>query len=94
MEPLTVQFTADAPSPVSGFKSAALLEAADHCEGDPTPLLEALRLAPDAPPVPGREGTTALWELLASVAALDLTAARTLEPHLDAAAILEQAGLI
>ncbi len=94
MEPLTVQFTADAPSPDAGFKSAALLEAAGHCEGDPTPLLQALRLAPGGPPVPGRGGTTALWELLASVAALDLTAARTLEPHLDAAAIFEQAGVV
>ncbi len=93
LELLTVQFTADAPSAVGGFDGAALLEAASHCAGDPSPLLEVLRSASDAPPVPGSGNTTALWEMLASVAALDLTAARALEPHLDAAAILDQAGV-
>ena len=34
-----------------------------------------------------------LWSALASVAAADLTVARTLEPHLDALAILGQAGV-
>ena len=43
-------------------------------------------------PVPGSGRTLHLWSALASVAAADLTVARTLEPHLDALAILDQAG--
>ncbi|MBD8058672.1 acyl-CoA dehydrogenase [Cellulomonas sp. JH27-2] len=42
---------------------------------------------------PGTGGTVALWELLASCAAMDLAVARAVEPHLDALAILDQAGL-
>lgn len=45
-------------------------------------------------PRPGFGDTALVWELLASVAAVDLAAARTLEPHLDALAILEQAGIV
>jgi alkylation response protein AidB-like acyl-CoA dehydrogenase len=41
---------------------------------------------------PGTGSTRELWEALATVAAHDLGAARTIEPHLDALAILEQAG--
>ena len=41
---------------------------------------------------PGRGATPDLWEALATVAAYDLGAARAIEPHLDALAILEQAG--
>lgn len=96
MEPAIVSFGPDRPSSASASPvargTAALLAAADRCHGDPEPMLEALRTMPGAPPLPGSGGTAALWELLASVAALDLTAARTLEPHLDAAAILDQAG--
>ena len=44
-------------------------------------------------PVPGAGRTLHLWSALASVAAVDLTVARTLEPHLDALAILGQAGV-
>ncbi len=43
-------------------------------------------------PAPGTGRTAHVWSVLASVAAADLTVARTLEPHLDAMAILEQAG--
>ena len=46
----------------------------------------------DAAPFPGRGETRRLWSILAVAAAADLTAARALEPHLDALAILEQAG--
>ncbi|NUT72970.1 hypothetical protein HNO81_17630 [Pseudarthrobacter sp. C4D7] len=42
-------------------------------------------------PRPGEGRTAVLWELLASVAAADVAAARVLEPHLDAVAILTQA---
>ena len=43
--------------------------------------------------MPGDVSTRDLWEALATVAAMDLGAARALEPHLDAVAILSQAGV-
>lgn len=52
----------------------------------------ALRLAKELALVPGGGRTRELWETLASVAAVDLGAARAMEPHLDAVAILDQAG--
>jgi alkylation response protein AidB-like acyl-CoA dehydrogenase len=63
--------------------------------GAPAGVDAALALALDwgrtlAPP--GRGATAILWERLASVAAHDLGAARAIEPHLDALAILDQAG--
>lgn len=42
-------------------------------------------------PMPGAGRTAHLWSALATVAAADLTAARVMEPHLDALAILGQA---
>ena len=44
-------------------------------------------------PAPGRGSTRDLWEALATVAAVDLGAVRAVEPHLDAVAILVQAGV-
>ena len=44
--------------------------------------------------LPGRGGTLRLWETLATVAATDLGAARVIEPHLDALAILDQAASV
>jgi hypothetical protein len=41
---------------------------------------------------PGEGGTADLWETLATLAAADLGAARVVEPHLDALAILGQVG--
>ena len=41
-------------------------------------------------PHPGQGDTTSRWELLATVAAQDLTVARVLEPHLDALSILAE----
>lgn len=43
-------------------------------------------------PVPGAGETVTRWEILATIAARDLVAARVLEPHLDAVAILDEAG--
>ena len=43
--------------------------------------------------VPGEGRTTELWELLATLGAADLGVARAVEPHLDARAILAQAGI-
>ncbi|MBD8078415.1 acyl-CoA/acyl-ACP dehydrogenase [Cellulosimicrobium arenosum] len=42
-------------------------------------------------PLPGSGHTADLWSALAAVAAVDVGVARTLEPHLDALAILAQA---
>lgn len=56
----------------------------------------ALRVAPRvaaALPHPGTGATATLWSGLASIAAVDLGVARTLEPHLDALAILHEAAL-
>lgn len=44
-------------------------------------------------PLPGGGETLALWEVLASLGAVDLTLARVVEPHVDALAILAQAGV-
>ncbi|WP_424464062.1 acyl-CoA dehydrogenase [Pseudoclavibacter helvolus] len=68
----------------------SLLAAAAACDGDAVPLLRALRDLP-SPPVPGEGKTRALVQLLAGIAAEDVTAARVVEPHFDAAAILAQA---
>lgn len=46
----------------------------------------------DDVPLPGSGETLRRWEVLATVAAQDLTAARALEPHLDAVAVLAEAG--
>lgn len=43
-------------------------------------------------PLPGGGRTVERWEVLASLAARDLTLARVAEPHLDAVAILAEAG--
>lgn len=43
-------------------------------------------------PLPGHGDTAELWHALAAVATLDVGAARILEPHVDARAILDQAG--
>ena len=54
----------------------------------------ALRLAREVSlPLPGGGDTLGLWDALSRVAAYDLTAARALEPHVDALSILDQAGL-
>lgn len=60
----------------------------------PTTVADALALALDLASlggVPGDGSTLDQWEALATVAAADLGAARALEPHLDAIAILRQA---
>ncbi|UBH24884.1 acyl-CoA hydrolase [Micrococcus porci] len=44
-------------------------------------------------PLTGAGRTRRQWELLASVGAVSLPAARVLEPHLDALSILDQAGV-
>lgn len=66
----------------------------------PASVAEALGLAASltgpgrrggAVPAPGTGHTADLWRALATLAAHDLSAARAVEPHLDAVAVLEQA---
>lgn len=77
--------------------AAPFLDAAASAHGSAEPMIEAVRAlsAQDtaALPFPGEGRTLELWELLASTAAVDLSSARVLEPHLDALAILRQAGM-
>ncbi len=54
-------------------------------------LALAARLGASAP-LPGHGRTIVLWEILASLGSVGLQRARTLEPHLDARAILSEAG--
>lgn len=58
-------------------------------------LPRALSLAADlgaAVPLPGSGRTAVAWQVLTTLASTDLTVARVVEPHLDALAILDQAG--
>ncbi|MGW9404328.1 acyl-CoA dehydrogenase [Arthrobacter sp. NPDC055585] len=61
-------------------------------DGSAVTSLLLLKPATDAAPLPGAGSTLALLELLATLGAADLTAARVVEPHLDARAILAQAA--
>jgi alkylation response protein AidB-like acyl-CoA dehydrogenase len=60
----------------------------------PTDVDSALNVAQQLGAVSstGDGATMDLWEALATLASVDLGAARAVEPHLDALAILEQAG--
>ena len=62
--------------------------------GDPHGALALARELGARLPVPGRGDTAALWSALAGLGATDLTVARSVEPHLDALAILAQVGEI
>lgn len=77
--------------------AAPFLDAAAIAHGSADPMIAAVHsLSTEdtaALPFPGEGRTLELWELLASLAAVDLSSARVLEPHLDALAILRQAGL-
>lgn len=71
---------------------AALLGDARAAAGDPVAALVLAGRASAVLPLPGRGRTAELWRGLSELAAVDLTVARTLEPHLDAMAILAQAA--
>lgn len=66
----------------------AALEAADAVAGLGTDVAGTLTWATG---LPRPRSLAATWELLAAVAARDVAAARILEPHLDALAILDEA---
>ncbi len=70
-----------------------LLASADSAAGDVDASLELARHLGTVLPGPGEGDTRRLWSTLATLGALDLTTARVVEPHLDALAILRQAGV-
>jgi len=81
--------TPPAAAPTLDFDAAARSSG-----GRVAPLLDALgRLPADAVPLPGGGRTRERFGALIRAAAADVTAARVLEPHLDALAILAEAGL-
>lgn len=88
--PLTPVLLSSAPAELSPWGS--LLGSFAGAAGDVPALLAFAVEAGRTWPRPGEGRTAVLWELLASVAATDVAAARVLEPHLDAVAILAQAG--
>ncbi|CAI3791478.1 hypothetical protein [Pseudarthrobacter sp. MM222] len=69
-----------------------LLAEVGSAVGDVPALLKLAETAEMTAPKPGDGRTAFLWELLASVTAVDVAAGRILEPHLDAAAIVAQAA--
>ncbi|MDQ0028471.1 acyl-CoA dehydrogenase family protein [Arthrobacter bambusae] len=69
-----------------------LLSQAEERIGDVPALLALAESTGRTAPAPGEGQTARLWEILASLAAVDVAAARVFEPHLDAGAILKQAG--
>ena len=79
-----------APEDLAGL--SPLLDDARSAVGDVPALLELAKAAEEAAPKPGEGRTAFLWEILASVTAVDVAAGRAIEPHLDASAILAQAA--
>lgn len=69
-----------------------MLERVREAVGDVPALLALAEGIGQVTPKPGEGNTAKLWELLASVTAVDVAAGRVLEPHLDAIAILAQSG--
>lgn len=61
--------------------------------GDTESALAVAISAGSEAPLPGSGATTRRWEILATIAAQNLTAARVTEAHLDALAILAEAAL-
>ncbi|TFD29555.1 acyl-CoA dehydrogenase [Cryobacterium cryoconiti] len=75
----------------SGLRGTAA--AAFAVNGDAARALELSRTLGASVPRPGSGQTLRLFETLATLAAMDLTAARVAEAHLDALSILDQAAL-
>ena len=80
------------PAPFQGVLPAAAQFAALPVDSVADALVKAASFS-DGIPQPGRGQTAHRWWALASVAAANVTAARVLEPHLDALAILAEADI-
>ncbi|WP_411701385.1 acyl-CoA dehydrogenase [Conyzicola sp.] len=91
MPHLPVNHVSFRPSPRSAGPLTTL--AAELAPSTVDESLDAATLLGARAHSPAAGSTTDLWEALATLAAHDLGAARTVEPHLDALAILEQASL-
>ena len=78
--------------PRSDLRALAVRAASAGAAQDLAPALELARQVGTELPRPGGGETRALWEALATLGAADLTVARVVEPHLDALAILQEAG--
>ncbi|MFT2692056.1 PIG-L family deacetylase [Clavibacter zhangzhiyongii] len=90
LAPTAVPLREDPPGPGTA-RALAGLAAPQAAPGWPTERALALGFAlGDARALPGGGRTADLWEALATLAAADLGLARTVEPHLDAIAILAQ----
>jgi len=89
--------TGDPPtSTMSGGESAAPVQLPSWARGVGGDAELALTLAQQCgslTPLPGSGATAERWEILATIAAQDVTAARVAEAHLDALAILVEAHL-
>ncbi|PYI65236.1 acyl-CoA dehydrogenase [Arthrobacter livingstonensis] len=83
--------TAAAPSPDSMAPLNEIYAAALSCHGETASILALARELGRTMPLPQQGHTLDLWQSLATLGAADLTAARIIEPHLDALAILAQA---
>jgi alkylation response protein AidB-like acyl-CoA dehydrogenase len=82
----------DHPSTAGDLRLEALPAAAVAAAAGGVPAaVELARELGDWLPAPGKD-TRLRWEALATVAAVDLSVARVVEPHLDALAILDEAG--
>ncbi|MDQ1085266.1 MULTISPECIES: acyl-CoA dehydrogenase [Microbacterium] len=84
--PFPLLFPADTPG-LGDVRDA--LARADDVDGFGTDIAATLSWAGS---IARPSSLAATWELLAAVAARDVTAARVLEPHLDALAILDEAA--
>lgn len=69
----------------------SLVTRARQSLGDRAATLRLAQSLGNELPLPGHGRTAHLWSALATLGAVDLTLARTIEPHLDAAAIIDQA---
>ena len=81
---------ADASSPESADLESLHTRVVNG-RGDVSAALDIARDLGAAAPHPGQGVTASLWEHLATIAVADVQAARVVEPHLDAVAILAQA---
>ena len=89
--PVHVPVRLGSGSATDGPRSDDLLTRVGAAAGSVTAALALTGALTDVP-LPGQGDTASRWEVLAGIAAVDLTVARVLEPHLDALAILSEAG--
>jgi alkylation response protein AidB-like acyl-CoA dehydrogenase len=75
-----------------GLLAVVAGEASGAVRGEVPAAMRLARALGDRSLLPGSGGTADYLSVLATVAAVDLTVARVVEPHLDALAILDQAG--